>query len=164
MVIDLKRFFQADGVEEAVRCGLDFSGVELGGAKPFCAPVEVEARLKSFAGSVAMEERVSFRLTMPCDRCAAVFTRDYAQSYAHTLVRETQGEEDGQLVLVPEEKLDLQELVLEDLLLDMPGQFLCKEDCKGLCHLCGKDLNEGPCTCGEPATDPRLEVLRQLLQ
>ena len=67
-------------------------------------------------------------------------------------------------MLVPEEKLDLQELVLEDLLLDMPGQLLCKEDCKGLCHLCGKDLNEGPCTCGEPATDPRLEVLRQLLQ
>lgn len=164
MVIDLKRFFQADGVEDAVSCGLDFSGVELGGAKPFCAPVEVKARLKSFAGSVALEARVRFRLTMPCDRCAEIFTRDYTQSYSHTLVRETQGEEDGELVLVPEEKLDLHRLILEDILLDMPGQFLCREDCKGLCPICGKNWNEGPCGCGAPTTDPRLEVLRQLLQ
>lgn len=164
MVIDLKRFFQADGLDETVRCGLDFSGVELGGAKPFCAPVEVEARLKSFAGSVALRTEVSFRLTMPCDRCAETFTRDYTKSYSHTLVRETQGEEDGDLVLVPEEKLDLFRLLLEDILLDMPGQFLCREDCKGLCHICGKNLNEGPCKCGAPQTDPRLEVLKQLLE
>ncbi|WP_322168765.1 YceD family protein [Acutalibacter caecimuris] len=163
MVIDLKRFFQADGLEDTACYKLDFSGVELGGAKPFCAPVEVQVRLKGFAGSVALVAKAGFTLTMPCDRCAEVFTRAYTREFAHTLVRETQGEEDGELVLVPEEKLDLDGLLLEDILLDMPGQFLCKEDCKGLCHLCGKNLNEGLCGCGVPQGDPRLEVLRQLL-
>ena len=62
-----------------------------------------------------------------------------------------------------DERLDLDGLVLEDLLMDMPGQYLCKEDCKGLCPSCGKNWNEGPCKCGEPQTDPRLEILRQLL-
>ena len=55
MAMDLRRFFQSDGAEETVRQGLDFSGVELGGVKPFCAPVEVKARLKGFAGSVELQ-------------------------------------------------------------------------------------------------------------
>ena len=73
------------------------------------------------------------------------------------------GEDADELIPVPEEKLDLEGLVLEDVLLDMPGQFLCKEDCKGMCPQCGKNWNEGPCGCYKPETDPRLEVLRQLL-
>ncbi len=164
MVIDLKKLFQADGSQQEVRCGLDFSGVELGGAKPFCAPVKVLAQLKSFAGAVSLELQTEYRLSMPCDRCAEIFTRDEAKAFFHTLVREVQNEEDGELILVPEEKLELDKLVLEDILLDMPGQFLCRKDCKGLCHLCGKNLNEGPCGCGAPQGDPRLQVLRQLLQ
>ena len=40
MVLDLKKLFRGDGVEESAACELDFSGVELGGAKPFCAPVK----------------------------------------------------------------------------------------------------------------------------
>ena len=41
--------------------------------------------------------------------------------------------------------------------------FLCSEDCKGLCAVCGKNLNEGPCDC-KPEPDPRLAVLAQLLK
>ncbi|MEY8311941.1 DUF177 domain-containing protein [Oscillospiraceae bacterium 42-9] len=164
MAMDLRRFFQSDGAEETVRQGLDFSGVELGGVKPFCAPVEVKARLKGFAGSVELELGVRFTLRMPCDRCAVEVAREYQKHFFHVLVRELEnGEDADELIPVPEEKLDLEGLVLEDVLLDMPGQFLCKEDCKGLCPQCGKNWNEGPCGCYKPETDPRLEVLRQLL-
>lgn len=164
MAIDLRKYFQSDGAEETVRQGLDFSGVELGGVKPFCAPVKVEARLKSFAGSVELGLGVDYTLKMPCDRCAEEFARDYHKEFSHILVRELESEEDAdELIPVPEEELDLERLVLEDLLLDMPGQFLCREDCKGLCPKCGKNWNEGPCGCYEPEVDPRLEVLRQLL-
>ena len=45
----------------------------------------------------------------------------------------------------------------------MDSRFLCREDCKGLCPKCGKDLNDGPCKCGEDQ-DPRLAVLAQLLE
>ncbi|RKJ39018.1 DUF177 domain-containing protein [Acutalibacter sp. 1XD8-33] len=164
MVLDLKKLFRGDGVEESAACELDFSGVELGGAKPFCAPVKVQARMRSFAGSVDFRAQVAYTLSMPCDRCAEMVVRDYEKSFVHTLVRETQNEEDDRLILVPEERLDLDGLILEDVLLDLPGQFLCREDCKGLCPRCGKNWNEGLCACGAPAADPRLEVLRQLLE
>ena len=54
-------------------------------------------------------------------------------------------------------------LVSEDAYLAIPYRMLCREDCKGLCPRCGKNLNEGPCGCSAPG-DPRLAVLAQLLE
>ena len=45
----------------------------------------------------------------------------------------------------------------------MEMAVLCREDCKGLCPHCGKDLNEGPCGCEPRQIDPRLEALKKLL-
>ena len=56
-----------------------------------------------------------------------------------------------------------QEQLSEILLLDFPTRVLCSEDCKGLCHKCGKDLNEGDCGCDHREIDPRFAVLQQLL-
>lgn len=162
MVVDLKKLFQSDNAREKLECSLDLSGVELGGAKPFCAPVKVTAALKSFAGAIDLDAQVEYTLSMPCDRCAETVMRQYTKVFSHTLVRETQEDTDD-FVTVPDERLDLEALVLEDLLLDMPGQYLCKEDCKGLCPICGQNWNEGTCRCGAPEVDPRLEALRQFL-
>ena len=56
--------------------------------------------------------------------------------------------------------LSLSDQVWETLLTLMPVKLLCKEDCKGLCINCGKDLNEGTCSCSALKTDPRFDVLR----
>ena len=50
----------------------------------------------------------------------------------------------------------------EDVVLNLPSKVLCKDDCKGLCPQCGKNLNDGPCDCKEPV-DPRLAGLLELL-
>ena len=63
----------------------------------------------------------------------------------------------------PDYKLDTDALLRDDILLELPSKFLCKESCKGLCPKCGKNLNEGPCNCNTNETDPRLAVLKQLL-
>ena len=51
-----------------------------------------------------------------------------------------------------------------DLLLELPSKMLCQEDCRGLCPICGKDLNEGPCGCEHDTTDPRWDALKSLFQ
>jgi uncharacterized protein len=58
--------------------------------------------------------------------------------------------------------VDLEPLVRDAVLLELPVTTLCRPDCKGLCPTCGADWNEGPCSCAPPA-DPRwaaLDVLR----
>ena len=73
------------------------------------------------------------------------------------------GEEDPWLFLLEEGCADLDDIVTTTFVLSMDSKFLCKEDCKGLCCRCGKDLNDGPCGC-QPDADPRLAVLQQLLK
>ena len=56
-------------------------------------------------------------------------------------------------------EVDVTPAIREELVLAAPRYALCREDCKGLCPHCGKDLNLGPCACA-PVTDARWQGLR----
>jgi uncharacterized protein len=60
------------------------------------------------------------------------------------------------------EGLELAEIVREQLLLAIPIKTVCREECKGLCPHCGKNLNSGECECAQGASDPRWEALKSL--
>jgi uncharacterized protein len=56
-----------------------------------------------------------------------------------------------------DEQIDLEPTLREQLILALPYAPLCREDCKGLCARCGKDLNEGPCSCPVEASEPEVK-------
>ena len=58
---------------------------------------------------------------------------------------------------------DIDEQLKEELEMAFPIRFLCKDDCRGLCQRCGKNLNEGECGCNTKEIDPRLAPLKDLL-
>ncbi len=58
--------------------------------------------------------------------------------------------------------LDVSELVRQQLAVNLPMHQLCREDCKGICPECGRNLNLGPCSCAPP-TDGRWTALGELL-
>ena len=60
------------------------------------------------------------------------------------------------------EGLLLEDAVREQVLLAVPLKMLCRDDCRGLCPHCGKDLNEGACSCEVPAQDPRWTALKEI--
>lgn len=60
------------------------------------------------------------------------------------------------------EKIDLDELIREQILLALPVRLLCQEECKGLCPECGSDLNHTACQCEEKQVDPRWDALAAL--
>jgi uncharacterized protein len=60
------------------------------------------------------------------------------------------------------EAIDLAPLLRERLILAVPFAPLCREDCKGLCPVCGTDMNREPCTCDRRVIDPRLAALKDL--
>lgn len=63
---------------------------------------------------------------------------------------------------LPGEQLDLSELVREQILLNLPEQVFCKDDCKGLCEICGTNRNLKDCNCNEKEVDPRWSALKDL--
>ena len=68
-------------------------------------------------------------------------------------------EEDEETYPLRGELLDLQPLIRDALLLELPLAPLCSEDCQGLCPTCGADLNDGPCDCDHAPSDPRWAAL-----
>ena len=60
--------------------------------------------------------------------------------------------------------MDLSEIVINNILIGMPLKSLCRENCKGLCPKCGKDLNLGDCDCPKKEIDSRFAVLKELLK
>jgi uncharacterized protein len=63
-----------------------------------------------------------------------------------------------------DDELDIQDLVAEQILLNVPMKPLCSESCRGICPKCGTDMNVNPCRCEQKKTDPRLAVLKKLLE
>ncbi|SDF77023.1 YceD family protein [Sporolituus thermophilus] len=61
-------------------------------------------------------------------------------------------------------EIDITDLLRENLLLAEPLKPLCSESCRGLCPVCGADLNEKDCSCEKGSVDPRLAVLQQLFK
>ena len=81
------------------------------------------------------------------------------------LVEELSNEENEDEWVFPLEgdSADLDDIVRTVFVLNLDSKLLCKEDCKGLCHRCGKNLNDGPCNC-QKELDPRFAALKQLLE
>ena len=58
--------------------------------------------------------------------------------------------------------LDVDKLVYGEALLNWPARVLCKENCKGLCKVCGQNLNRGTCSCDNTELDPRMAKIRDI--
>ena len=56
--------------------------------------------------------------------------------------------------------LDAEMLICNEVLIGWPTKILCSEDCKGICNVCGQNLNQGTCNCEDTCLDPRMSVIR----
>ena len=97
-----------------------------------------------------------------CDRCLTKGVRDIAHDFSEDYAKTT-GEADGENVVEGDE-IVIDDLVRDTLLVAEPLRELCKSDCKGLCPVCGQNLNEGACGCNTFVPDPRLAALESLLK
>ncbi len=163
MVLDLKEVFERDGAAKTVSFELAISDIELDGAYPFASSAQVTATASNHTGIVRLSIKTGFKYNRPCDRCMKPLSDTMEYSFEHRLIASLCGDDDGDYIETPDYSLELDELVISDILLELPLKYLCSEDCKGLCSQCGADLNTSECTCDKRSIDPRLEVLRQLL-
>lgn len=162
-MLDVRSVF-ANAVESMdVNVTVDLSDLEFSKNHPFKTPVSVVGKITHSKGSVVLNAVAQYDYSAPCDRCATDVVKGCKTTINHILVSELSNEDTEDYVLIEDMILDIDDLVRTDLILAMPSKFLCKEDCKGLCTKCGKDLNEGKCRCDEVEVDPRLAALKQFL-
>jgi uncharacterized protein len=145
-------------------CSVDLSDLQYGASHPVTEPVEASGTVRNTAGVLVMSGSIKTCLHGVCDRCAAEFSREVEYPIQAVLVEELANEENEDEWVFPleGESADLQDIVRTVFVLNMESKLLCKPDCKGLCCQCGKNLNDGPCSC-QKEPDPRFAALRQLL-
>lgn len=95
-----------------------------------------------------------------CARCLADLTKEQSVDFSEEYF--SQGEEED-FYKYDGDFLDIRELVRELLLMEKPVKSLCREDCKGLCTVCGQNLNEILCSCDRETIDPRLANLKNYI-
>lgn len=164
MIIQLKQVFDIVGESIPFDYQLDLSEYELYGTYPFVTPVFVKGQVCNTAQVVTVSYDISCTLNLTCDRCLEEFIKEFSLSSKQILVSEGDAVDDEEYMTVEDYSLDLDRLCLDDILLNLPSKFLCKEDCKGLCPKCGKNLNSSDCLCVKKEIDPRLAALSQLLE
>lgn len=163
MILDLKKLFADKAGTIPFDYSMDMSSVKVDCVYPFVSPVQVQGAVTAKDGYARLKFKTSFDFSIPCDRCASQIDKRCTYSFSHVLVSSLQNEDDDRFIEVRDGQLHLDELAREDILLELPTKFLCREDCRGICPKCGKNLNEGPCGCDLQTADARFDVLKNLI-
>ena len=102
------------------------------------------------------------RLDSECALCGKPFIEELTFDFDERFLREP--EPDSECYGYTGEELDVSQMLLDDLFLNLPAFSKCSEDCKGLCPVCGCDLNTVQCSCvREKEKENPFSALEQLL-
>lgn len=132
-------------------------------------PLHVSLQVAGNEGGITVDGQLDIDWELACSRCLDPLqehtTIPFFEQFEPSSKEEDEPENDeGDYIAVKEEILDLKPYVEEALQLFMPFAPLCSDDCKGLCHTCGQNLNEHTCSCTTDRIDPRLAVLKDLFK
>lgn len=136
-------------------------------------PLTGNVRFTRTASGVLATGRLHTVVEIECRRCLVAFAtpvdfdleEEFLPSVDVTTGVKLPTEDTEEALLIDERHmLDLTEVVRQYLILYREQYPLCSETCAGLCPVCGKNLNEGPCGCQDASEDPRWAALRQLLK
>ena len=165
MLLGLSKIIDSPGASVPFSTSVDLSDLCYGVSYPVTEPVRAEGIVRNTAGVLMMSGSIETTIHGICDRCAANFDREIHFPIEVILVTELANEENEDEWVFPLEgdSADLDDIVRTVFVLNLDSKLLCKEDCAGLCCRCGKNLNDGPCSC-QKELDPRFAALKQLLE
>ncbi len=145
---------------------------ELPNSPPASAGTQGSVRMLRTHRGILVRARLNVESSFNCSRCLSDYRRasylEIEEEYLPTVDLATGRPaspelEDGAFFSIGgDHVLDLNEAVRQYAIVDQPMKPLCKEDCCGLCHSCGTNLNLEPCGCREDAIDPRWAALTGL--
>lgn len=164
MKLQLKNLFTDENSKIDFDVHLDFTEILINGEYPFIKPVHVFGQAKNMLSIVELEYTVEFAYIKECDRCCEITEKGYVMKFLHPLTKKEDVQSKDEPLIVLNDELDLNEIVFSDVVLDLPIKHICSEDCKGLCTVCGINLNTSNCNCLKKQVDPRLEILKQFMK
>ena len=142
---------------------MDLSGELFHGHALFSQCVKVSCRIENRAGSLKLYADLNTVLSTICARCLKELEIPLSV-HVESLMSETIQNADNEDILpIVDARVDPTALFYDMICLNVEPRYYCDEACLGLCPTCGKNLNESTCACIQKEVDPRLAVLKKLL-
>lgn len=157
LVVDLHQFgHEAGSAKEIVSevpapegIGTDVIGVPPG------SPVALDLQLEGVGDGILVTGTAGVQLRGECARCLTETTAETEVDLQELFLFPGVDPDDDEASRVEDDAIDLEPLLRDAVVLDLPFIPLCREDCRGLCVECGANLNDDPGHSHDPATDPR---------
>jgi len=162
VLVDLREIIGVPGGKVSFDYEPDMTDAAYGSVVAIKQPSGAAGSVVNRAGVLTFSANVDAVCVCICARCLEEFEYPVQKQISAYL---TEGGEDGgnpDGYFLQGDKVDADEVIVTEFVLDMDEILLCKEDCAGLCIKCGANLNVGPCSC-KTEIDHRLAVLGQLL-
>lgn len=170
MIIDISTIKDIKGASVEVELeGPPYPMVIAGTALKPVAPVHVIAKATSTGHSaILVQGKARAEFKAECHRCLKEFTlgveAEFQEQYYKAFHRPSPMSdcEEEEVLTYAGDAVDISKEVNSHLALSLPIQLSCSSECRGLCPVCGKDLNDGECACTKEEGDIRLAPLAQL--
>ena len=161
--IRLHDAFINPGYFKSVSFGLDLTNEELLKERNIeVVPGNVTMEIRNSADIVTVRFFGEITYVTCCDRCLQQLKRVLSFDYTKDAKVGREDDPFDGILLAADESFDYEQEVATEVLISFPAKHLCHENCKGLCPVCGCNLNDQTCSCTKKELDPRLEVLRNL--
>ncbi len=164
MLINLSDVLTSEGMQISRELPLEMTCFESRmGSFPITASTPVSLRIRNAgAGKARLEGGVKLTFQTGCDRCLTEVSTELELRFCRTVVLKAEDEDADELELTEERQLDVETFVHNEILVNWPAKILCREDCRGICPVCGQDLNQGSCGCDTFVPDPRMAVIQDI--
>ena len=130
-------------------------------------PVHAELTVKRAGEEILIKGRITTCLSFVCSRCLVPFEFPIDSKFDLVylsdeldVMKDQLGSDEINKLFYYSRKIDIKEVVLEQLNLSFPAKPLCSEDCQGICPVCGKVIQSSECACVRKSSDPRLDKLK----
>ncbi|MBQ7475019.1 MAG: DUF177 domain-containing protein [Clostridia bacterium] len=145
--------------------GADSTGMIPDSVKIAKDGIAVSGEIRSVGSYLSLGSEVTVVYETFCDRCLAPVEKEIVFRFDRQIVAaSSRGGDDDDSLPVEDGKIDLDAPLSEAIALELPSLNLCREDCPGLCPVCGKPRSDPTCVCAEKKEiDPRLAILKKLL-
>lgn len=162
MIIDLLPVTGGDGREIPVCAEIDFSDKNEYGID-FFQPATVKGKILNIGGQLEFTGNIKLSIRFMCDRCGEWFEDTLSFEFFEILKKELdkrlEGDENPDIIFYEGNRIDISEIIYNNIYMNLPSKKLCSKNCKGLCSICGANLNQKDCGCKANVTDPRFDVL-----
>lgn len=124
-------------------------------------PLKLTGDLTRVGDIIYLDCNVKGVIELECSRCLEKFPYNIDLEIHEKLTNNPENK-DEEIIFIENDNVNICEIVENNIIVSLPIKRLCKEDCKGLCPICGTNLNVSTCNCHEENIDPRLEKLKEL--